>query len=106
MQLFWHLLEGSPWAQALSLLQLAFTIWMMVDAYHRGVEGFWYWIILIFQPIGAWAYFFAVKLRTMRLPWWPSAGASVTWERKLSLDELRYRVERAPTVANRLALAQ
>jgi hypothetical protein len=107
MHLFWHLFEDSPWGlQAVYLLQLAFTIWMMVDAYHRGVEGFWYWIILFFQPIGAWAYFFAVKLRTIRLPWLRSAGASATWERKLSLDELRYRVERAPTVANRLALAE
>jgi hypothetical protein len=107
MHLFWQLFEGSPLVlQVLYLLQLAFTIWMMVDVYHRGAEQFWYWIILFFQPIGAWVYFFAVKVRTLRLPGLPSAGARGAWERKLSLDELRYRVERAPTVANRLALAE
>jgi hypothetical protein len=105
MHLFWDLFADSPLLlQGVYLLQLAFTIWMMVDAYRHGVEQFWYWIILFFQPIGAWVYFFAVKLRTIRLPGLRSAGVSA--ERKLSLEELRYRVDRAPTVANRLALAQ
>jgi hypothetical protein len=106
MHLFWHLFgDAGPVGQVLGLLQLAFTIWMLVDAYQRGVEGFWYWIILLFQPIGAWGYFFAIKLRTLRLGRLRSAGTG-TWERKLPLDELRHRVERAPTVANRLALAE
>jgi hypothetical protein len=106
MCLFWDLFEAAPFAlQGLYLLQLGFTIWMMVDAYRRGAEQMWFWIILFFQPVGAWVYFFAVWLRSFRLPGLPSRGG-VTWERKLSLDELRYRVERSPTVANRLALAQ
>jgi hypothetical protein len=104
MFLFWDLFQDSPVAlQIVYLLQVGFTIWMAVDAYHRGGEQFWIWIIVFFQPLGAWIYFFAIKLRSLRLP---SAGAGLTWERKLSLDELRYRAERAPTVANRLALAQ
>ena len=42
---------GIALGQAVYLLQLGFTIWMMVDAYRHGVEQFWYWIILFFQPI-------------------------------------------------------
>src|SRR5579871_3696638 len=107
MHLFWHLFEDSPLAvQALSLLQLAFTIWMAVDAYQRAGEMFWIWIIIVFQPLGPWIYFFAVKVRTLRVPRVHAAGTGVGWERKLSLEELRYRVERSPTQANRLALAQ
>src|SRR5260370_29483753 len=104
MNILEELFVGAPLVmQALSLLQLGFTVWMMVDAYKRSVEPFWYLVILLFQPIGAWVYFFAVKFRTLRLP-----GISPTHfgERKLSLDELRYRVERTPTVAHRLALAK
>src|SRR5262245_50129906 len=96
MHILQNLFGDSPFLmQVLGLLQLAFVIWMIVDAYQRGAEPFWYWIILIFQPIGAWIYFFAVKLRTMRLN--RLRPAVVPRERKLSLDELRYRVERTPT---------
>ena len=94
---------GSHVAQVLSLLQLGFTVWMMVDAYHRGAETFWYWVIFFFQPIGAWVYFFAVKLRTLRRPGLPVFRSG---QRNLSLAQLRYLVERAPTVANRIALAE
>jgi hypothetical protein len=94
---------GSHLTQVLSLLQLAFTIWMIVDAYHRGVETYWYWLILFFQPIGSWAYFFAVKFRTLR---WPGRSLNRSGGRNYSLDQLRYLVERAPTVANRIAYAE
>jgi hypothetical protein len=106
MHLLWELFDApSLVLQGLYLLQLAFTIWMAVDVYQRGAEQFWIWIIIIFQPLGPWVYFFAVKLRNMRVPGL-RLGSGEAWERKLSLDELRYRVERSPTVANRLALAQ
>ena len=94
---------GSRLVQVLTFLQLAFTIWMMVDAYTRRVETFWYWVIFFFQPIGAWAYFFAVKFRTLRRPGLRLTGSG---QRKLSLEQLRFSVERAPTVANRIALAE
>ncbi len=105
MYLFHELFGGgSILAQVLGLLQLAFTIWMMVDAYHRSVDGYWYWLILFFQPIGAWIYFFAVKLRTLR---WPGRRPTRLGQRSsYSLEQLRYLVERAPTVANRIALAE
>jgi hypothetical protein len=76
---------------------------MMVDAYQRSAEMFWYWVILFFQPLGAWVYFFAVKVRSLRLA---SRRSAISWQRRPSLDELRYRVERAPTLANRFALAE
>jgi hypothetical protein len=105
MHIVWDLFGGDAplLVRLLSFCQVAFVIWMVVDAYHRHAEPFWYWVILLFQPIGVWIYFFAVKFRTLRLPRPQSAAPD---ERKLSLDELRYRVERTPTVANRLALAQ
>lgn len=98
MQLF----DGAPLAaQIIGLLQLTFAGWMMVDAYHRRVETFWYWVIFCFQPIGPWVYFFAVKFRTPNL-----RAAHYSGDRKLSLVELRFSVEQAPTVANRFALAE
>jgi hypothetical protein len=106
MNFFWNiLLESSLLLQGIYLLQVAFTIWMAVDAYQRGGEQFWMWIIIFFQPLGAWVYFFAVKLPNLGVPGIRLPGAGAAADRKLSLDELRYRVERSPTVANRLALA-
>jgi hypothetical protein len=106
MHLFFQLFEDSPLLmQVFYLLQIGFTIWMAVDAYRGGGEQFWIWIIIIFQPLGPWVYFFAVKLRNLRVPGLRAASAATAWERKLSLEELQYRVERSPTVANRLALA-
>jgi hypothetical protein len=102
--LIWnHLAGASLLVQVLSLIQLAFTVWMLVDAYKRRVEHFWYWAIFIFQPVGAWVYFFAVKFHTFRLT--KTQGYS-SEERSLSLEVLRSRVNRAPTVANRFALAE
>jgi hypothetical protein len=85
-------------------VQMAFTLGMLVHAYRTGAEQIWFWVILFFQPFGSWAYFFAVFLRNLRF----SRGVSVgpLWQKKLSLDELRYRAERTPTVVNRMALAQ
>src|SRR5262249_58558461 len=104
MHMFLELFSDAPLvAKVLSMLQLGFTVWMAVDAYQRRVESFWYFAFLFFQPIGPWIYFFAVKARTLR-PFRMRPG--LPRERKLSLDELRYRVERAPTVANRLAFAE
>src|SRR5262245_45928062 len=100
MHLFWDLL-AQPW---LALPQMALTVWMLVDAYRRGAEAIWFWIILLFQPLGAWIYLFAVKIRDFRLPGRRSSEPAA--QRRLSIDELRYRVERSPTVVHRLALAE
>jgi hypothetical protein len=101
MGIMWELFAVHP---VLLVAQGAFTLWMFIDAYRRGVEQFWLWIILIFQPLGTWAYFLVVKLPSFRLP--RSMSTKPIWQRRLSLDELRYRVDRTPTVMNRVALAE
>lgn len=93
-------LGHSPWFFA----QMAFTVGMVVHAYRNSSEMLWYWVILFFQPLGAWIYFFAIILRNVRIGGGVSTGP--LWQKKLSLDELRYRAERTPTVVNRMALAQ
>jgi len=87
----------------LFLLQGAFTIWMLVDCYRRGAELFWLWIILIFQPLGSWIYFFVVKIHDFGewhgLNFWP-------FQHRPSLEAIRYQVAQSPTLANRLLLAE
>jgi hypothetical protein len=91
--------EFSP----LYLAQLAFTVWMLVDAYRRRVEFYWYWIILFFQPVGAWAYFFVCKARDFRVN---QGSLTRLFDRPPSLQELRHRAERSGTLATRLELAE
>ena len=93
---------GEQYERVLYLLQAAFTIWMLVDAFRRG-EGYWPWIILFVPVVGPWAYFFIVLLprRTGGRGWSLRA-----FRRRVSLDELRYRAEQSPTLANHLDLAE
>src|SRR5262245_47522683 len=93
-----HYLFSHP---LLSLAQTAFMVWMLVDAYRRGAESFWFWVILLVPVLGAWAYFFAVKIGDFR-----GLRAVPLFQRRVSLDELRFRAEQTPTLATRLALAE
>lgn len=87
--------------QLFYLAQAAFTIWMVVDAYRRRAEYFWFFLILFVPGIGAWAYFFAVKAGDFNWSWdW------LRWQRRPSLAELRYRAEHVPTLTHRLDLAE
>lgn len=95
MHHLWDQLDSSWWCY----VQMALTIGMVVHIYRSGAERYWFWVVLFFQPVGAWIYFFAVFVRGLRL-------GGFTWERRLSLDELQYRAERSPTVHNRMALAE
>lgn len=45
---------------------LAFTVWMLVDAYRRHAPLHWFLLIFLFSPFGAIVYFFAVKLKDFR----------------------------------------
>jgi hypothetical protein len=92
------LYELSP----LYVAQAALTVWMLVDASRRGVDYYWFWIILVFQPLGAWAYFFIYKAKELRGGTGWLAGI---FQRPPSLEELRHRAEQVPTVAGRLELA-
>src|SRR5437870_3195515 len=94
-----HLYQLSP----LYLAQAALTVWMLVDAYRRGVDFYWYWIILVFQPLGAWAYLFIFKVKDFRID---HGWLTSLFHRPPSLQELRHRVERSATLASRLELAE
>src|SRR5262245_46521798 len=99
-----HLLDFNEMSP-LYLAQVAMTIWMFVDAHRRGVEYYWLWIILLFQPLGAWGYFFVYKIKDF------SFSGGTGWlgnlfTRRTSLQELRYRVEQSPTVTAHLELGE
>jgi hypothetical protein len=99
MHLLPFLYESTP----LFIAQAALTIWMLVDASRRRPEQYWLWIILFFQPIGAWAYFFIYKARDLRGGTGWLAGL---FHRPPTLAELRHRAEQTPTVTSRLELAE
>jgi hypothetical protein len=100
--LFFHdLLAASGWWQLLYLAQAGFTIWMLIDAGRRHTEVYWFWIVLVAQPVGPWIYFFLVKWHDFHLfSGWPAL------QQRVSLDELRYQADHVPTLANHLALAE
>jgi hypothetical protein len=85
----------------LTLAQTALTIWMLVDAYRRQADTFWFWVILLLQPVGAWVYFFAVKSGDFG-----GLKGLTLFQRRVSLDELRYRATQTPTLVNHLTLAE
>lgn len=87
--------------EVLSGLQLAFTVWMLVDAYQRRAEIIWFWVILCAVPVGPWIYFFVVKLGDMSVP-----RVGNLFVRRTSLDELRYQAEHVPTLTSHMALAE
>jgi hypothetical protein len=87
--------------QVLYLAQGAFTIWMLVDAYRRGAESYWFLVILFLPGLGAWAYFFVVKVGDF-----PGLRDWSFLQRRPPLEELRYKAEQTPTLTNRLALAE
>jgi hypothetical protein len=97
---FYELFYLYPW---LSLVQTAFLIWMLVDAYRRPAETFWFFVILFLQPIGPWIYFFVIKIHDFH----GVQGLQLPFlNRRPSLDELRYQAEHVPTLASQLALAE
>jgi hypothetical protein len=100
-----QIVHASP---LLVLLQAGLTIWMLVDCRRRGADDVWFWVVLLFQPFGAWAYFVVVKLPDLLGRPAPSGGSWLAnlFQRRASLDELRYRAENIPTLTNRLALAE
>ena len=90
----------------LSLLQVAFTVWMAVEASRSGNTT---WIWLITAPADR-----AVDLLLRRnarrrvfgrlFGRLPGVSASLR-RRKASLDQLEFQVQQSPTLANQLAMA-
>jgi len=56
----------TPLTYAYWILLGAYTLWLLVDAARRKVPSYWYFIIL-FMPLGTWAYIFFVMLRDPNL---------------------------------------
>jgi hypothetical protein len=85
----------------LLFLQQIFTLWMLVDAVRRRSRFYWYLIILM--PFGEWAYFLVVKIHDPMFD-----GIRATFERwttrRVPIQSLRERLERAPTCDGHLAV--
>ncbi len=108
MPFFHQLFEGHPYYAVFAVLQGALTVWLLLDCRNRGQDQTWFWVILWFQPFGAWAYFVVVKLGDFRGRQAFQGGSWLAslFERRASLDELRYQAEHVPTLTNQFALAQ
>jgi hypothetical protein len=87
----------------LFILQSAFSLWMLVDAALRRASYYWYPIILL--PFGEWVYFFQVKINDPELRWLKNA-LSAPFRRRVTVDELRYRLRQTYCFANLLNLAR
>ena len=81
-------------------LEGAFQLWMLVDAVRRRPQYYWYFVIMM--PLGAWVYFFVVKIHDTDMAWLKRMAG---FDRPPSLKELRYRLKATPSFANRIALA-
>src|SRR5207253_11523304 len=58
MGYFYSLVAEFP---ILSVLHLALVVWMLVDAHRRGVDYYWYYIVLFIPLAGPIAYFLVFK---------------------------------------------
>lgn len=98
MYMLLHYLAEFPY---LAIPQATFTVWMIVDVSRRSTEAYWFWVILWFQPLGPWIYFFVVKAKDFR-------GASdwFAFHSRPSLQELRFRNQQTPTLTSHLELAE
>jgi hypothetical protein len=81
-------------------LQTAFMVWMLVDAFQRRAQYYWY--IVLFVPFGAWVYFFLVKIHDFDLRWLKQL---LNFDRPPSVDKLRYETRETPSYANKMRLA-
>lgn len=82
----------------LYVISSAFSLWMLYDAIQRRVPYYWFCIICV--PMGEFAYFFAVKIHDFDLPSLRLGG------RGPSTEEMRYRLEQNPCIANQMDLAE
>ena len=86
--LFW--LDGGSgvlsWLAGVAMF--AFSIWMAVDCWRRGAEGYWIWVILVFQPLGGIVYFFTQYWSGSRLEYG-------VWKRLMSGGRIREAKARA-----------
>jgi hypothetical protein len=91
-------------ARLLLFIVIPFKLWMLYDAWERRAETYWLYAILL-VPGGAVAYFVLVRLRDSDARRMQSRLLNAM-KRPESLDKLRHRYERSPTIASRIVLAQ
>ncbi|MCP3962281.1 MAG: hypothetical protein GY719_30940 [bacterium] len=89
--------------RVLALLELAFSLWLVVDAIRRGAAYYWYPIIML--PFGEWIYFFTIKIHDPEFEWARELHRKLT-TKKVTVEQLRYQASQSPSFANQLALAQ
>jgi hypothetical protein len=85
----------------LALALGTFTALMAYDAYCRRCDHHWYWLIVCVPLIGPLVYFF-----TVMAPGLHQTGFGSLFQRRASLEELRYRADQMPTLTNQLELAE
>jgi hypothetical protein len=89
--------------RVLLLLETAFSIWLLVDAIRRGRAAYWYLVIMM--PFGELFYFFMVKIHDPDMRWLKDAFKRVTTKPE-KVEQLRFRLDEAPSFTNTLTLAQ
>ncbi|MEM7581872.1 MAG: tetratricopeptide repeat protein [Acidobacteriota bacterium] len=87
----------------LLLAELAFSLWLVVDAIRRRAAYYWYPIIML--PFGEWIYFFSIKVHDPEFEWLRELYRKLT-TRQSSVGELRHRFEESPSFTNTTDLAQ
>ena len=89
--------------RVLAFLEIAVSLWLVVDAVRRNAAYYWYPIIMM--PFGEWIYFFTIKIHDPELEWARELYKKLT-TKKVTIEERRYRAEQSPSFSNQLALAQ
>ncbi|MEP7048785.1 MAG: tetratricopeptide repeat protein [Pseudomonadota bacterium] len=92
-----------PHLSVFSLVAGAFFIWMLVDAILRRAPFYWYLILLLLGPLGAFLYFVTVKLPDMNGR--RTAAPSTSSVRSPSLDDLGEQARQVPSEQNKLIYA-
>ena len=92
------------------ILSYAFSVWMFVDALRRKAEFYWF-LVILFVPLGAFIYFLFVKIQdpVMQSKGAESGRPSILPQRSAhqpSLEVLRLAVDETPSVENQLKLAK
>lgn len=77
------------------LAWLAFVIWMLIDAARAQENFFWFWLILVFQPIGPIAYFLTHKLSDFTYGRRFGGGLWSSWSRLRKLKADVYHLDQA-----------
>jgi len=89
--------------QIVSFIVIAFNVWMLIDAARRRAE-FWWFLVIVFLPLGGLVYFVIVKLQDYDLSGLRRAFSGGTGP--ASITKLSYRAQETPSISNKLALAE